>query len=228
MNNQNEALLSAVSRSQGTHGELVLKERPILFSSEMVRAILEGRKTQTRRVVKLKEFQPCTFPEGSEWIFRDKRDCWNDVSTKLLIDNYCPYGKPGDKLWVRETWAHDDMDCKDAHCGNSDHIWYRASEEPIVADSFAGSAAWKPSIFMPRWASRITLEIVNIRVERLHQIDKAGATAEGITADFYNRTALSWWYEFFSEYWDSLNAKRGYSWESNPWVWVIEFKRLEG
>ena len=133
-----------------------------------------------------------------------------------------------DRLWVRETWAQDDLNCDDVHCGNRDHIWWRANEEKIVADSFAGNAHWRSSRFMPRWASRITLEIVSVRVERLRDIRLEAIENEGIPhnqwaiclhgmtdrRDFGTSNAL----------WDSINAKRGYGWESNPWVWLIEFK----
>lgn len=199
-----------------------MKERPILFNGKSVRGILEKRKTQTRRVVK---------PRGVD----------DNVAQFLhymaqAVDMKCPYGQPGDRLWVRETWAHDDMDCKDAHCGNIDHIWYRASEVPIVAESFSGSAAWRPSIFMPRWASRITLEITSIRAERVQEISAEDAIAEGYPAYLkYGDPVVGGIptlleslspVEHYRRAWDSINAKRGFGWDVNPWVWVVEFERV--
>jgi len=212
-----------------------MKERPILFSGEMVKAILEGRKTQTRRVAKI-EFNGGTskhdYVTSIEENVNYKGKCihFYDKNHFYMGSSNYPYGLPGDRLWVRETWAHDDPDCNNVHCEISDHIWYKASENKIVADSFAGSARWKPSIFMPRWASRITLEIVNIRVERVQDIDMNGMIAEGIHVS-YVATARSGILltelHAFKTLWDSINAKRGYSWESNPWVWVVEFKRAQ-
>ena len=206
-----------------------MKERPILFSGEMVRAILEGRKTQTRRIPNRQPLDWCTRFEPAPFEGAGKPGKWLQMTEDAFsIRGWCKcaYGQPGDRLWVRETWAHDDMNCKDVHCGNIDHVWYRALENPIVADSFAGDAHWRPSIFMPRWASWITLEIVNIRVERLQEISESNAEAEGVDfipsapAALDHRTA-------FAGLWNKINAKRGYSWESNPWVWAIEFKRVE-
>jgi len=192
-----------------------MKERQILFSGPMVRAILEGHKTQTRRAIK---------PQPTR----------ENVDTVTYM--YCHYGVPGDRLWVRETWAHDEPNCDDIHCGNPDHIWYRANETKIVADSFAGKARWHPSIHMERWASRINLEIVKVRVERLQDITKEDISAEGI-----KRTAGGEWlaplagvpdypwgyaHEAYAALWNDINDKRGYGWDVNPWVWVIEFRRI--
>lgn len=207
-----------------------MNEKPILFSGKMVRQILRGRKTQTRRVIK---------PQPPHWRWNDHSwdDRCIDVGTGERDDAYyviCPYGKPGDRLWVRETWAHDDPSCKDVRCGNRDHIWWKATEKKIVADSFAGDAHWRPSIHMPRWASRLTLEIVNVRVERVQEITPANCKAEGIyiphpTPPITTDEALKHLGEYkngFALLWDSINSKRGYSWDANPWVWVVEFKRV--
>lgn len=169
-----------------------MKERPILFSGPMVKAILEGRKTQTRRVVK----NP------------------GPLSTTLS-----PYGVPGDRLWVRETWGHeaDGNACDDIRCGNPDHIWYRASEKD---PSIFPKDFWRPSIHMPRWASRLTLEVTAVRVQRLNELDKWDAKAEGIDPTYPNPIAS------FSALWDSINGKK-HPWSSNPVVRVVEFRKID-
>jgi hypothetical protein len=219
-----------------------MKEYPILFTGEMVRAILEGRKTQTRRIRGLEDVNK----NPSAWTFKKLADLdWmtkksfkgrfgayfesHEIEPKTIsiCPQAFPYGRVSDRLWVCETWAHDDMDCKDVKCGNRDHIWWKASETKIVADSFAGDAHWRPSIFMPRWASRITLEIVNVRVERIQDISGDQCTLEGIQVAWSDPNNSLQEKMAFKALWDSINAKRGYSWEVNPWVWVIEFKRLK-
>ena len=202
-----------------------MKERPILFSGEMVRAILDGRKTMTRRVAtKIKAPKAWTMPNGID-SFWNVNPCWRETPGEL-----CPYGKPGDRLWVREAFA--------VGLSNQEGIAYRATSkwydfEDGTPESFK-EIKWKPSIFMPRRYSRITLEITNIHVERLQYISEEDAKREGVESNFDEgvvyygplnkghadaRIAFSW-------LWDSINAKRGYSWESNPWVWVVEFKRV--
>jgi hypothetical protein len=214
-----------------------MTERPILFRAEMVQAILAGRKTMTRRV---RMTEPRTWP--------------------------CPYGQPGDRLWVRETWGR---------VGHPERIVYR--ENP--ADDYQwdagkpsqGDFRWRPSIFMPRRASRITLEIVGVRVERVQDISEEDAIAEGCSAE--KETTRDWWegydpdmrdrygnaahqmvskevspeppprwlevrtrkgstgfnisaVENYKILWDSLNDKRGYGWDVNPWVWALLFRRI--
>jgi len=174
-------------------------ERPVLFSGPMVRAILEGRKSQTRRVVKP---QP---PHGIKSVYapitRDPGN-WQGVASDDLIGWYgrCPYGIPGDRLWVRETFQR-------ARGG----FQYRA-------DGITTPRAWKPSIFMPRTASRITLEVTGVRVERLQDISEKDARAEGVDA-------APCFCIPYRRLWDSLNAKRGFGWEKNPWVWCISFSK---
>jgi hypothetical protein len=223
-----------------------MNEHPILFSSEMVREILKGRKTQTRRVIKPQPIMQYPWYDCSDGL-----QFWTDSPNQGEKGNpefrKVPYGKKGDRLWVRETWAHDDMDCKDVRCGNRDHIWWKANEKKIVADSFAGSAHWRPSIHMPRWASRITLEVVKIRVERLQDISRDDAMFEGVQVvnpykiepdlppgfpaafrdysdpkNFFTADPVA----SFRSLWDSINDKRGFGWSSNPWVWVIDFRKL--
>ena len=226
------------------------KERPILFSREMVRAILDGRKTQSRRVIKP---QP-------EWKYPGNYErqgvashiyglWWITVGFGVACENqrvgYCPYGKPGGRLWVRETWAHDDPNCKNIHCGNIDHIWYRASENGFIADSFSGDAHWHPSIFMPRWARRILLEIVDIRIQKIQDISEEDAKKEGIPWDnegfyflednkntFFNKSAKS----IYSLLWDWINARpkavyRGKvidHYESYPWNDIHKTQEYRG
>jgi hypothetical protein len=206
----------------------------------MVRAILKGRKTQTRRVVR-------DQPDGDyvAWVAastdRKHLGCFafrRRSPVESLRDNPAthrrsPYGEPGDRLWVRETWAGDDM------CG----VLYRADHPD--ADIRNGDLdegeqqlrRWRPSIFMPRWASRITLEITEVRVERLQEITAADILAEGAVERAHMDQNLGKMpvsamdghayvdlMSLWRKGWNSINAKRGYPWKSNPWVWAITFK----
>jgi hypothetical protein len=190
-----------------------MKEHPILFSTEMVQAILEGRKIMTRRVIK---------PQPMESVFDIKehsgiKGYWipYTIDKRLVNSNkgnrkndcgwYCPYGQIGDRLWVRETWDFDCI-CDNPKCNG---VIYKAGYSGVIIPR-----KWRPSIFMPRWASRITLEITNIKVERVSQILNTDVTKEGFSKRIY-----------FLNYWDKLNVKRGYLSEFNTFVWVIEFKR---
>lgn len=195
-----------------------MRERPILFSSEMVRAILEGRKTQTRRVVHGVDGSDKFLAFGiyGKALFTD--NILNIVSGKphdFLVK--CPYGLPGDRLWVRETWAGDDWHGYAYKATDPDVLPFG---EEVTFDK------WRPSIYMPREASRTTLEIVSVRVERLQQIDNHESWREGIPE-------FGKWIENegeardeFARLWNSINAERGYGWDTNPWVWVIEFKQI--
>jgi hypothetical protein len=193
-----------------------MKERPILFSAEMVRAILDGRKTQTRRVVKPQpdsRFVICGTDDLGFWLEETTTDeCGPTFAS--------PYGVPGDRLWVRETWAIRD-------CGNrvkikagdatmKHRLQYVATDEPPARTSTGEPFWWnkRPSIFMPRWASRITLEITGIRVERLEDIQLPDARAEGFETPAH-----------FTKYWDKLHGTGNDT--LNPWVWVIEFRPFE-
>ncbi len=237
-----------------------ITEHPILFTGEMVRAVLGGSKTQTRRVVKLDDFG-VSDTLGYDWRYRDKRMLWNEVTHCHLMAR-CPYGQPGERLWVRETWASftDDQsgacvvykadnearamlcDCS----GEGDPCGIGNRVEIAKMLEFAPIQKWKPSIHMPRWASRITLRVTDVRLERLQDIGEEDARAEGVD-DWWKahrdnasvgkevrmRCAyqrMSWSIAAFSVLWDSINAKRDdgrYTWDMNPWVWVIEFKRVE-
>ena len=213
------------------------KERPILFNGEMVRAILDGRKTQTRRVVKP---QP---PEGRVWVLeQDHRPpfsvCMDDQLEKFPGPYewktwHCPYGVPGDRLWVREAIRR-----KPAVTGRWSGATYLADLTPVAGKgpmgSYCGRALvnwkWKrdvlPSIHMPRWASRIMLEITDVRVERVQDISEDNAKAEDVDCmTWINHPGAEPSYRvFFWILWDSINAKRGLGWDVNPWVWVVEFQ----
>ncbi|HDR9031821.1 TPA: hypothetical protein QDB14_006104 [Burkholderia vietnamiensis] len=218
-----------------------MKERPILFSGPMVRAILEGRKTQTRRVMKRQppaDVAPITAARYHPTIvdrhgdeapgpeifgaFSDDGD-WGCKS---------PFGEPGDRLWVREM-----------------HLaWWKLDEaNPAGSRVFSHVAAyaadgyelelgekWIPSIHMLRAASRITLEITDVRAERLQSISESDARAEGVTIEDHHMRGYCGGafrppsIRAFHDLWDSLNAARGHGWDANPWVWVIEFRRIDG
>ena len=182
-----------------------MKERPIIFSAPMVRALLAGTKTQTRRIVKARDLE------------------WMDVHQGLREpDNAerCPYGKPGgDRLYVREAWAapHAYDHLPPRLIPQDARIHYAATED-------RGGLLWRPSIHMPRWASRITLEVTGVRVERLQGISEADAIAEGARNSLHlpgGRFAR----ENFEHLWWTIHGDG--SWESNPWVWVVEFKAIE-
>jgi hypothetical protein len=179
-----------------------MKERPILFSGPMVRAILDGKKTQTRRVVKP---QPVWVAEPNA-PFKT-----TDADPNGMIN--CQYGYSGDRLWVRETFMP--MPHLNAKA------FYRASDQLV-------GGKWKPSIHMPRKLSRIMLEITGIRVERLQDISESDAIAEGVNVhpDHYGRPRNSIYspVQAYRDLWESINGPL--SWDANPWVWVIEFRRI--
>ncbi len=216
-----------------------MEERPILFSGEMVSAILDGRKTQTRRVIKPQPpalWDACAACAGCFCFYRASDPDFHGYKK-------CPYGQPGDRLWVRETWASlDSVDhlspkdiellCRDAgyKTGPCGDLWYQADNSYRQwGDDKQTKGKWRPSIHMPRWASRINLEITDVRVERLQDITEDDAVAEGvqyfITSGKMTRSEMSM-RSAFADLWDSINFKRGYGWDTNPWVWVVEFKRL--
>jgi hypothetical protein len=198
--------------------ETKVKERPILFSASMVRAILAGRKTQTRRVI--------AFPPRGAFVLVETRDgsLWpyasDDGESQVCDDGCehpmsCPYGAPGDRLWVRETFL--------TRCaGKVAHHRAAFTDSADAAGFGAMYGGWKPSIFMPRWASRLTLEVVSVRVERLQEITETDAAAEGIAPlQMDNGDARP----RFEGLWDTINGKRA-PWSSNPWVWVVEFREV--
>ena len=203
-----------------------MKERPILFSGAMVRAILDGTKTQTRRVIsnvatigRVTEFGR-SDTTGYDWTMRDSRLRWNDLRHKQLIDR-CPYGQPGDSLWVRETWARDSEDDAlfyraDVGSGNEADDWQRN------IDDGANGYRWRPSIHMPRDVSRITLEVTGVRVERLQEIGEVDARAEGAPWAACSSPQVGSHKAGFAQLWEGINGAE--SWSANPWVWVIEFE----
>ncbi|WP_333620411.1 hypothetical protein [Pantoea septica] len=219
-----------------------MRERPILLNGDMVRAVLNGSKTQTRRIIDWRRTRPTEIAErddGSKWPWSEDcengGDYWHD----------CPFGEVGDRLWVRETFR--------VHSRATDvaTLVYKASERqswteqthrvPVsVCNKPAVIEKWTPSIHMPRWASRITLEITGVRVERLQDISQADAVAEGIKSGRCGNET-SWRDAFYvpgdnqpyfnaetayGDLWSSIYGEE--SWQANPWVWVIEFKRVEG
>ena len=225
-----------------------MKERPILFSGPMVRALLSGSKTQTRRVVKP---QPTEFVGGPGVTLRDGSPAplvpLDDSVEPYGREIVCPYGQPGDRLWVRETffafgrwetrfsttkgrdeWHFVDMTMEAGH-----QYAYPANGHRIASYRRTAGVTptwWKrPAIFMPRWASRITLEVTSVRVERLQDISEADALAEGVTDDGSLVTDLAGndrggAFAAFATLWEVINGAD--SWDDNPWVWVVEFRRL--
>ena len=194
-----------------------IKERPILFSAPMVRAILDGRKTVTRRPVK---------GAGLKWL--------EDFTPEYVADpanSLCPYGKPGDRLWVRETCFINDY--RQAGVPVEERadvdLVYRADPLPDW-EGEESLITWRPSIHMPRWASRILLEITDVRVERLQDISRADIRAEGLQCppelggDDVSPNYRDWYPAAWRQLWESINGAD--SWNANPWVWVVEFKRV--
>jgi len=210
-----------------------MKERPILFNTEMVKAILDGRKTMTRRVLKP---QPYMERGVIRWQPRKGYDLNIEHLNQSLINKLCPYGQVGQRLWVRETWNVYDIGYDNYNGGweVGYPLSYIPKEKPrqcclsyYATDDDPTVSNWRPSTHMPRWASRITLEITEVRVERVQEITEEDANAEGNPFPrMGGKGSLPpiWW---FKELWDSLNAKRGYGWEVNPWVWVLDFRKVE-
>ncbi|ABX66407.1 hypothetical protein YJ03_03565 [Salmonella enterica subsp. enterica serovar Typhimurium] len=201
-----------------------MKERGMIFNAEMVNAILSGRKTQTRRPIKWKQTRFTEIAErddGSLWPWAEDCERGGDIWFT------CPFGEVGDRIWVRETFR--------VHSRATDvaTLVYRASVRnswteqthrvPVaVCNKPATPEKWTPSIHMPRWSSRITLEITDVRVERLNSITESDAEAEGVTDTGFGVLLV----DGFRYLWKSIYGDD--SWQANPWVWVIEFKRVEG
>ncbi|MEL0577025.1 hypothetical protein AACK17_00540 [Pectobacterium punjabense] len=222
-----------------------MKERGIIFNGDMVRAILDGRKTQTRRALRIQpaECNHTHWPEhpNSEWKQDDKgwscAICGNGVSlTERDVKGItCPFGKLGDQLWVRETSGLQVR--RDALGGTGEFRVYRASNPNAIRFTANGKnypIKWVPSIHMPRHASRITLEITDVRVERLNDIGEQDAIEEGL--ERYNDDGIVYYGPYnhgdcrpeiaFSDLWKSIYGAE--SWDANPWCWVITFRRIEG
>ena len=205
---------------------IAIKERPILFSAPMVRAILEGRKTVTRRAIK---DQPHIDASGNFCVGGSNygQDGYGKPVIKHFVNNCCPFGKPGDRLWVREAFA----------CGlcTDQPYAYRATHAPEDLEAgWHDPIKWKPSIHMPRGACRILLEITDVRVEQLQDITEEQAKAEGVRLYTDHAELGDWWHvegietysadprKSFELLWSSV----GGDWQANPWVWVVEFKRV--
>ena len=189
-----------------------MKERPIIFSAPMVRAILFDRKTQTRRIAKIPLDAKSAFydDECDSHCWSMEEDGMSDPHAKMLRN---PYGEFCDRLWVKETFQV-----------SPDGPIYRATKWEHGTSDFGGDGPWKPSIFMPRWASRITLEITHVRVERLHDITEEDAMNEGATPEGWLAEPGYGPVDWFEDLWDEINGPG--SWDLNPWVWVIQFKRV--
>ena len=221
-------------------------EHPILFSTEMVQAILEGKKTQTRRVI---EVQPEEMMGICECHYSPSGHAYSNADGSCTCQPVdFPYGQPGGDLWVRETWrlASINAEIADAQFWTVQFSDFHVMPHPqpkrelflklAKKDKFQKSntgiefGRWRPSIHMYRWMSRINLGIVHIRAERLQDITGNDVVAEGVSfpdADgIYGDDEMARW-EPFQDLWDSINAERGYSWSSNPWVWVIEFQKVK-
>lgn len=215
-----------------------MSERSIIFSAPMVRAILEGRKTQTRRVVRAPDIENAdvwsrTPDELGRWEWGMSAD-GGAVGHGGFVR--CPYGAPGDTLWVRETWTREVNPMTSRLTGR---FLYAATDECDMLDDGDGYAVtnkdgsqrspWKSPIHMPRAASRLTLRLTDVRVERLQEITDADAIAEGI-GPFANNITVDCDTEsprrVFGGLWDSING-RTHPWSSNPWVWVVSFERVE-
>jgi hypothetical protein len=205
-----------------------MKEKPIIFSTEMVKVILADRKTKTRRLNGLKEINE----NPDQWHFREfslntKKHCLEAVfeDKELHLKFIRAPWEGHDVLWVRETW-----NCLYIPINNKTEYWYKAGDE------FEDSAdeKWRPSIFMPRTAARLFLEVKDIQIERIQGITEEDIKAEGIEfCKEYDQRDIplnTWDYykNLFRNLWDSINLKRGYPFESNSWVWVVEFERVEG
>jgi len=205
-----------------------MKARPILFSAPMVRAILEGRKTMTRRVMNPTGTVD-SFVFNSPAFTRYKyTKMWRDLEDRYcayfetdpesgakygFAESFeCPYGQPGDRLWVRETFFEEP----------DGRVYYRAGY-PAYESWVTGTVCvnWRPSIFMPRALSRILLEVTAVRVERVQDISQDDARREGI-----DPSHAGYCLGAFKRLWDSINSKRGYGWDANPFVWVVEFKPI--
>ncbi|HBQ3047747.1 TPA: hypothetical protein L7V60_004716 [Klebsiella quasipneumoniae subsp. similipneumoniae] len=238
-----------------------MTERGMIFNGEMVRAILDGRKTQTRRIMKPQP-EPC--PRGGHWwpsnVFKTMLHVEEEMQNGKggwggLVGDACPFGDVGDRIWVRETFCPVD----DTQYGGEKWVDYRATpryeaRHPAGWDSAPNDAEalkWRPSIHMPRWASRILLEITSVRIEQLNAISEEDAQSEGVHTEVWDQTVVArnyaahddffqFWSEDMPHYvemnqlyrssfrslWESIYGAE--NWQANPWVWVIEFKRVEG
>jgi hypothetical protein len=226
-----------------------MKERPILMNGEMVRAILDGCKTQTRRPIKeVQELEVAENLGKSDWLFRTLctsryNGLWSDMPNDQFIEMYCPFGVVGDRLYVRESFQVFNVVNNDVIetikprpeiCA----IGYRATEEvrasKIGDKEFTGP--WRPSIHMPKWATRIWLEITGIQVVRLQEITPHQALCEGVSDEVSGipdsildeeKFKESVYVNRFRSIWDKVYINNGFGWDVNPWVWAIHFRVVE-
>lgn len=210
-----------------------MKQRPILFQGAMVRALLAGTKTQTRRIVKPQPIPDARFVGGWKVVGKGGEE---SATCSPLIADKSPYGQPGDQLWVREAWrtskVADELKPSLLVGGGYSPIWYEAQDELPFHPSEFGKL--RPSMFMPRWAGRITLEITSVRVERLQDISEADARAEGITdggcLNCGNPEPCGCAHpapdarDSYCNLWGQINGPD--SWAANPWVWVVSFRAI--
>lgn len=237
-----------------------MKERPILFSGEMVKAILEGRKTMTRRMMKVQppndgaDYQACRILAGDRrnigkyrWVNK------NCLAARVNAPYFSLPWENGDRLWVKETFSVDGIitgsnsnetfssGCIEYKYGRAKYFNFSTNpsepeeipfddyrREKLIAMYDSQIGDWRPSIFMPRWASRITLEITDIRAERLQDITEEDAEREGVSDEWPILPVYDTAKKRFRNLWDSINGgKPGKTWQDNPWVWVVEFRRFE-
>jgi len=232
------------------------EERGILFTGQMVGAVLGGKKTQTRRVAGglaalnggyyAGRVGKTSFADGKWWFY--ELGCG---SSALPVAGFpCPYGQPGSRLWVKETfsiWDHSFNEVEVVYAADPDAagkvVEFENGEKPsgIYRRKRDGRKPWRPSIFMPRWASRVTLELTDVRVERVQAISEEDAVAEGCVrvsqaeGDYYQGSAhptkgapkvFPCARAAYHDLWDSINARRGFGWAANPFVWVLSFRRI--
>lgn len=201
-----------------------MRERPILFSGPMVRAILSGQKMQTRRIAKDVRHPDLGNVYTPGALAREPQH---------VVDRCCPYGQPGDRLWVRETWKPCGLTARRISVNdrrNGKRAYYAADGRKYIDPSTGKPSPWRPSIHMPRWASRITLEITGVLVERLQDISEHDAQAEGcslecMTSIGNDSGSAIYGPNGFMALWESINGPG--SWGTNPWVWVVEFKQIQ-
>lgn len=220
-----------------------ITERGMIFNAEMVRALLSGRKTQTRRIIKPQPEATLSGSLSGKWLSRPLNGLLLPKIEDIAI--HCPFGVVGDRLWVRETFQGPlfDYDLMDSYCKDPtpfekpEFCVYKADGVPAPEFYDADDelhCCWRPSIHMPRWASRILLEITDVRIERLNAINEHNAHAEGVAklrGGFWKHYQPGWTQHqlsargSFVTLWKSIYGDE--SWNSNPWVWVIKFKRIE-
>ncbi|EKK1834639.1 morphogenetic protein [Klebsiella variicola] len=210
-----------------------ITECGMIFNAEMVRALMSGRKTQTRRIIKPQPEATLSGSLSGKWLSRPLNGLLLPKIEDIAI--HCPFGVVGDRIWVRETFQGPlfDYDLMDSYCKDPtpfekpEFCVYKADGVPAPEFYDADDelhCCWRPSIHMPRWACRILLEITNVRVERLKSISDGDAIREGCsTADMMSGDCVA---DVFARLWASIYGSD--SWNANPWVWVIEFKRVEG